>query len=195
MENTYSFIDHTPRPGARFDAELLDSYSRTITGVVAQVAEAVVHIQVQKPAEEGYARGQQPGQQRQPGQGRQPENRRLPEQGRQPEQNLVPASGSGFIISTDGFVVTNNHVIEQAREIRVSLADGRIVSAELKGGGPIHGYRHTEDRRDGAESAFFCRFRGLTTRTDRHCDRKSTRFAAYRDRRGGQRPWTDPSRQ
>jgi S1-C subfamily serine protease len=45
----------------------------------------------------------------------------------------MPASGSGFIISTDGFVVTNNHVIEQAQDIRVSLADGRTVKAELKG--------------------------------------------------------------
>jgi S1-C subfamily serine protease len=48
----------------------------------------------------------------------------------------MPASGSGFIISTDGFVVTNNHVIEQARDIRVSLADGRTVNAELKGADP-----------------------------------------------------------
>jgi S1-C subfamily serine protease len=48
----------------------------------------------------------------------------------------MPASGSGFIISTDGFVVTNNHVIEMAQDIKVSLADGRTVSAELKGADP-----------------------------------------------------------
>lgn len=108
MENNYSFIDYAPRP----DAELLDSYSRTITGVVGQVAEAVVHIQVRKPAEP--RRGQE----------------------RQREQQFVPASGSGFVISSDGFVVTNNHVIEGAREIRVALADGRTVSAELKGADP-----------------------------------------------------------
>jgi S1-C subfamily serine protease len=125
MENNHSFIEYTPRRGAEFDAELLDSYSRTITGVVGSVAEAVVHIQVQKPAEQGRSRGQ-----RQPGQGRQPDG------GRQSEQGLVPASGSGFIISTDGFVVTNNHVIENARDIRVSLADGRTVNAELKGADP-----------------------------------------------------------
>jgi S1-C subfamily serine protease len=113
MENNYSFIDYAPRQAqAGRDADLLDSYSRTITGVVGQVAEAVVHIQVQKPAEAGRLRG------------------------RQPEQALVPASGSGFIISTDGFVVTNNHVIEQARDIKVSLADGRTVNAELKGADP-----------------------------------------------------------
>lgn len=113
MENNYSFIDYAPRLKPT-DAELLDSYSRTITGVVGQVAEAVVHIQVQKPAAD----------------------RRTGERGRNREQPLMPASGSGFIISTDGFVVTNNHVIEQAREIRVSLADGRTVNAELKGADP-----------------------------------------------------------
>jgi S1-C subfamily serine protease len=48
----------------------------------------------------------------------------------------MPASGSGFIISTDGFVVTNNHVIEMAEDIKVSLADGRTVNAELKGADP-----------------------------------------------------------
>ena len=116
MENNYSFIDYSPRR----DAELLDSYSRTITGVVGQVAESVVHIQVQKPAAE--RRGGSGGD----------ESAR----GRDRDQRWVPASGSGFIISTDGFVVTNHHVIEQARDIRVSLADGRTVNAELKGADP-----------------------------------------------------------
>ena len=49
------------------DAELLDSYSRTITGVVGQVAEAVVHIQVQKPVAEGRGREGQQGRGRDPG--------------------------------------------------------------------------------------------------------------------------------
>jgi S1-C subfamily serine protease len=105
MENTeLTFIDYAPQP----DAELLDSYSRTITSVVGQVAEAVVHIQVQKRTSDPRSR----------------------------EVRLMPASGSGFIISTDGFLVTNNHVIEQAEDIKVSLADGRTVNAELKGADP-----------------------------------------------------------
>jgi len=108
------------------DAELLDSYSRTITGVVGQVAEAVVHIQVQKPVVEGRGRDGQQGRGREPGR----------DQGREPQQKFMPASGSGFIISTDGFVVTNNHVIEMAQDIKVSLADGRTVNAELKGADP-----------------------------------------------------------
>lgn len=42
-------------------------------------------------------------------------------------------SGSGVIISADGFIVTNNHVVEGARELEVVFADGRQVEAELIG--------------------------------------------------------------
>src|SRR5580698_8756034 len=119
MERNYSWMEYAPER----DAELLDSYSRTITGVVGQVAEAVVHIQVMKPQPDARESDARPRQRGAGGPAGRPEK-------------LAPASGSGFIISTDGFVVTNNHVIEQAHEIRVSLADGRTVSAELKGADP-----------------------------------------------------------
>ena len=41
--------------------------------------------------------------------------------------------GSGVIFKSDGYIVTNNHVIEGARELIVSLADGRTVNGELVG--------------------------------------------------------------
>ena len=41
--------------------------------------------------------------------------------------------GSGFIISADGYVVTNNHVISRADEIIVTLTNGEEYTAELKG--------------------------------------------------------------
>lgn len=44
--------------------------------------------------------------------------------------------GSGFIISADGLLVTNNHVVERAQEIKVRLADGRELSASVVGKDP-----------------------------------------------------------
>ena len=40
-------------------------------------------------------------------------------------------SGSGFVIDTEGHIVTNNHVIEDADQMRVTFADGRVETAQL----------------------------------------------------------------
>ena len=101
MENVYSHVNHD----GHTDRDLLDAYSKTITGAVTTVAEAVVHIEVQKQIIDRKTN----------------------------QKGLMPASGSGFIISSDGFVVTNNHVIENATDIKVSFTDGKTVTAELKG--------------------------------------------------------------
>src|SRR4029453_11878365 len=78
------------------------------TGVVSDIAQGVVHIQVQK---------------------------KLKEKARGPER-IQPGSGSGFLISSDGYIVTNNHVIEDAIDIKVNFTDGSIANAELKGSDP-----------------------------------------------------------
>jgi serine protease Do len=49
------------------------------------------------------------------------------------EYNPSTSLGSGFIISDDGYIVTNNHVIDGADEIIVRLTDRREFVAELKG--------------------------------------------------------------
>src|SRR5687768_14708195 len=85
------------------DQGLLDAYSHTVTSVVNTVAEAVVHIEVSKKTTDR----------------------------RTGKPRIDQGSGSGFIISSDGFIITNNHVIENAQEIKVSLADGRKVDATL----------------------------------------------------------------
>ncbi|TAK91569.1 MAG: Do family serine endopeptidase [Burkholderiaceae bacterium] len=48
----------------------------------------------------------------------------------------VSSLGSGVIVSADGYVLTNNHVVDSADEIEIALSDGRKASAKLVGGDP-----------------------------------------------------------
>ncbi len=53
-----------------------------------------------------------------------------------PEIRERRAGGSGVIISEDGYIVTNNHVVEEATKLRVTLNDGRTFDAEVIGRDP-----------------------------------------------------------
>lgn len=55
-----------------------------------------------------------------------------------PRQQFGPkqAGGSGVIINADGYIVTNNHVVEDADDIEVSLLDNRTYTAEVIGTDP-----------------------------------------------------------
>lgn len=90
--------------------ELLDAYSRSVTSVAEKVSPSVVNIHVKHRS--GKTRGM----------------RGLP-----PQRN---GSGSGFIFTPDGFILTNSHVVHKASEIEVVLADGRRYRAELIGDDP-----------------------------------------------------------
>ena len=57
--------------------------------------------------------------------------------------------GSGAFVSADGFVVTNNHVIEDADELRVVLFDGRELEAEVVGADPFSDLAVLEVEGDG----------------------------------------------
>src|ERR1700730_7427273 len=91
------------------DAQALDAYSRSVTTAAELVGPAVVRIDIER---EG-------GRSRAYGYGRS-------------ESGL----GSGFIFSSDGQILTNAHVVAQARRIRVTLADERSFDAGLVGADP-----------------------------------------------------------
>ena len=49
----------------------------------------------------------------------------------EPSEREFSSLGSGFVISEDGFIVTNNHVVENASDIQVTFTDGEKIEAEL----------------------------------------------------------------
>ncbi len=53
-----------------------------------------------------------------------------------PKKRAETGSGSGVIIQSDGYILTNYHVIRQRDEIRVRLSDGRVAIAQLIGSDP-----------------------------------------------------------
>lgn len=92
------------------DFELLDSYSKTVVSVTQKVSEAVVQIKVTKSQPQPPQRGQ--------------------------NQPNPFGTGSGFLISTDGYLVTNSHVVSGSTGIEVSLPDGRVFPGQLIGDDP-----------------------------------------------------------
>ena len=60
----------------------------------------------------------------------------IPEGEAPPSQGQI-SGGSGFIVSEDGYILTNNHVVDGADEVRVYLSDGRYFTAEVVGTDPF----------------------------------------------------------
>ena len=50
-----------------------------------------------------------------------------------PRRRLLPSLGSGVIVRSDGYVLTNNHVVRDAQGILVGFSDGRTVEAQVVG--------------------------------------------------------------
>lgn len=108
------------------DAHLLDAYSRTVVGVSQTVSPSVVQIKVAKKPSPQVRQGQQPY-----------------------------GTGSGFIISTDGFIVTNSHVVNGANKIEVVLQDGREYQGKLVGEDPATDLALVQINGDGLRAVRF----------------------------------------
>lgn len=65
----------------------------------------------------------------------QPSQRQQPQQQQEPKQRQI-GLGSGVIISKDGYIVTNNHVIADAERLEVTLNDNRNYNAKVIGADP-----------------------------------------------------------
>src|ERR1700694_2397817 len=108
LDESHSGPEFAPPISARppGDSALLDEYSRTIVSAADRVGPAVVNIDIKQRLD----------------------SRRGPRE--------VGASGSGFVIAPDGFILTNSHVVHDANQIAVSLPDGREYPAQLVGDDP-----------------------------------------------------------
>ncbi len=120
-------------PGAQLQPHALPDF----TGLVTQVKPAVVSITTKFRATPAALEDEGGGQQR----GNQmpqlpfPFNQMVPNS-QQQQEHAVEARGSGFIISADGTIVTNNHVVKDARSVSVTLDDGTVLPAKVIGKDP-----------------------------------------------------------
>jgi S1-C subfamily serine protease len=89
------------------DTPLLDAYSRTVIGALERVQQAVVFISVERQLADPRGVRRQAG-----------------------------GTGSGFIFTPDGYLLTNSHVVHGATHITVTLADGTGFDADLVGDDP-----------------------------------------------------------
>jgi S1-C subfamily serine protease len=89
------------------DYSLLDAYSRAVVDAAEKISASVVKIEVTQSAKT-----------------------------RSGESRDRQGGGSGFVFTPDGLVLTNSHVVHDARRIQVSFADGRRLSAHTVGDDP-----------------------------------------------------------
>ncbi|MEM7725481.1 MAG: trypsin-like peptidase domain-containing protein [Cyanobacteria bacterium P01_A01_bin.45] len=93
------------------DERLLDAYSQAVISVVDKVSPGVVNIEVQRQIKGQNRYSQIPTRESQ-------------------------GNGSGIVFTSDGYILTNSHVISDASHLEVTLADGQSYKGELIGDDP-----------------------------------------------------------
>ncbi len=120
-----------PKPRTE-DVKSLADASNAFVSISEHITPAVVSIQAERDARartnrRGVPQGQVPP-------GFEEFFRQFQDQAPQPRTQ--ESSGSGFIVSRDGYILTNNHVVEGADRVRVAMQDRRIFDAKVVGRDP-----------------------------------------------------------
>jgi S1-C subfamily serine protease len=119
MKGEFEFLSATFDPAIREselgiandeidDGHLFDAYSRAVVNATEKVSHSVVKIEIEQKS-------------------RKVRGREMPGQG---------GSGSGFVFTPDGFILTNSHVVHQSNKINVVMQNGGRYEADLVGDDP-----------------------------------------------------------
>lgn len=118
----------------RYAAAVPAGAPMSFADLIEEVSPSVVSINARITAPMGPQGNAVPNVEGMPPQFREWFERQFPNQ---PQQREGRSLGSGFFVSAEGHVVTNNHVVENASEITVSLSNGEEYPAEVIGTDPL----------------------------------------------------------